>query len=401
MNSAWFKVAKYEFLRHLLRRGFLWAVLGMPVLFLAIGGGAAWFFSRQNDTPMGVVDNAGIFQNPDTFPPVDDDAAPLRGFTDVDTALTALEDGEIQAYFVLPADFATNSDIEFVHNGDTYDGITGDFRDYIRAGLLASEDPRLQSAFANGDLDTNFTTLAEDESLGNPLNAILPYLFGFIAAIGIFTSAGYLIQAVVDEKENRTMEILITSITPLQLVMGKIIGLVTLGLLQIGIWLLFALIGLTILASRIPDFPALSISPTMIFIAIAWFIPYYMIVASLMAAVGISVTEVSEGQQTVGIISMLSMSPLWLFALFLSAPNSPIAVAMTLNPFSSFLTILMRWGVTDIPIWQMVASWGILVGTAIFAIYLVSRVLRVGMLRYGQKLTFKDIRRLLLGGELT
>ena len=99
----------------------------------------------------------------------------------------------------------------------------------------------------------------------------------------------------------------------------------------------------------------------------------------------------------VSIVSILSMFPLYFTWLIIENPNSTFTVILSLIPFSSPLTMLTRTQVTTVPIWQLLLSWLILAGTAVFALYLASRLLRLGMLRYGKKLTLREIRQQLRG----
>jgi ABC-2 type transport system permease protein len=99
---------------------------------------------------------------------------------------------------------------------------------------------------------------------------------------------------------------------------------------------------------------------------------------------------VSEGQQATGFISLFSMAPLWFIFIFLNSPNSPLAVALSLIPFTAPISMLVRWQVTEVPAWQLLVSWLLLAGTAVFSLFLVSRLLRVGMLRYGQPLRWRE-----------
>ena len=126
--------------------------------------------------------------------------------------------------------------------------------------------------------------------------------------------------------------------------------------------------------------------------AAAWFVPFYLLIASLIAAIGISVTAVAEGQQMVGIVSLLSMFPLYFSWLIIQNPHSTFTLILSLIPFSSPLVMLTRVQITTVPLWQMVVSWLILAGTAVFALYLASRLLEFGMLRYGKKLTWREVR---------
>jgi ABC-2 type transport system permease protein len=208
--------------------------------------------------------------------------------------------------------------------------------------------------------------------------------------MGIFTTGGYLLQAVVDEKENRTMEIMATSIKPEYMMIGKIAGLVALGFVQLTIWIIGAVGILLFLKSRLPELEALSFPTETAVVAFLWFVPFYLLTASIWAGIGLMVTEVSEGQQALSVLSILTMSPLWLTVLFLQNPNSPLAVLFSMIPFTSPLTILLRRGGGTIPLWQMIASWIILLISAALSTYAVSRLLRLGMLRYGKRVTLRE-----------
>jgi ABC-2 type transport system permease protein len=340
---------------------------------------------------VGVVDLSGRLLPAADYQPADGDSVPLLPFADAGTAKAALEEGEIQAYFVVPADYPTTSEVEYYHMGDSYEGATDDIDEYLRASVLAESDPAVAHRFSADPLSVNFVSLSEEERLGGAASFILPFAFGFIFVIGIFTTAGYLLQAIVDEKENRTMEILVTSLSPERLMIGKILGLVAVGLTQIGIWVAAGVIGYQIARANIPTIPDITIPFSDVAIAIAWFLPFYLLIACLMAAIGISVTATSEGQQASGILSLLCFSPYWFLALFIENPDSPLAVFLTLFPFSSAITLLMRWQFTDVPTWQLIVSWLILAASAALALFLVSRLLHLGMLRYGQRLSLREI----------
>ena len=375
-----------------MRRSFLFAVLGMPVMMLAIVAGVVWFFTSRADDPVGVVDQAGIVLEPAAYAAIEEDGMPFVMFDTETAAHDALMNDGVQAYFILPADYLQTGRVTLYHNGDTFDEIPGEIADYLRASLLSSGDPLLLARFRDGNLDIEFRSLAEPGEQKSELGFVLAFVVGFIFLIAIFATSGLLLQAIVDEKENRTMEILITSLKPSQLMVGKVIGLIALGLIQIAVWLGLVMLGLLIARANFPQFPTISVSPQAILVAVAWFVPFYVMVASLISAVGISITAVAEGQQMVGIISILSMFPLYFSWLIIESPNSTFSLILSLIPFSAPLVMLTRIQITTVPIWQLLLSWLILAGTAVLALYLVSRLLRFGMLRYGKKLSWREIR---------
>ena len=383
-------VLRHEFLRHVTRRSFLFAVLGFPLLMVLIFGGIVLFINSQEDEPVGVVDEAGLLLDPAVYQELDEgNSVPFRAFTDETAAEAALEQGDIQAYALIAADYLASGRVTLFHQGDTFEGINSDIIAYLRASLLHGAEPALSQRFRQ-NLDVEFVSLDEERGRDNPLALFLPFILGFIFLIAIFSTSGMLIQAIVDEKENRTMEILITSLAPEQLMVGKIMGLVVLGFVQIAAWLGFALIGFLIARANIAGFPDLVIPTSSILAAVAWFVPFYIMIAALMTAVGISVTAASEAQQAVGIVSIVAMFPLYFTFLILTSPDSALSVTLSLIPFSAPLTILTRLQVTDVPVWQLILSWVLLAAAAALALFLVSRLLRYGMLRYGQRVSLRE-----------
>lgn len=386
-------VARYEFRRHVWRKGFLFTVLGIPLLFILIIGGIVLFFTAKHNVPVGVVDHSGQLISLEDYVPPEERPVQFISFATEAAAYTALNNDEIQGFYVVPDNYLDTGQLSFIHDGNPYEGIGSDFRDYLRASLLTQSDlsPEIAGYFIPGSLAINTITLDQgSNSRNNPAGFFIAFVFALVFVISVFTTAGFLVQAVVDEKENRTMEILITSLRPESLMTGKIIGLVALGFTQIIIWLIGAFIATVIARANIPNFPVIEIPGAILGIGLLWFVPYYIMIAALITAVGVSVTAVSEGQQLSGIISVTSMVPFWFFYFFITSPNSPLVVALSLIPLTSPLSLIIRWSITEIPLWQMIISWGLLAGTAVFSVFLVGRLMKVGMLRYGKKLTLRD-----------
>lgn len=394
-------VARHEFWRHVLRRGFLFAIIGMPLLLLFIIGGSIWFFASGIRDPVGVVDQSGLMLPVADYTPAEPRLVPIRAFDSETAARQALEQGDIQAYFLVPPEFPDPYQVSLYYLEEPHEAIQPAFWRYLRAGLLQEAEPAVAHRFVDGPADITFVSLAEERGRGSPVGFILPYLFSLLSVVAIFTTAGYLLQAVVDEKENRTMEILITAVSPTQLMAGKIIGLVGVGLVQIGLWMAGLAVLFLILRANIQELEVIEVPLSTVLVAVAWFGPFYLLVATLIAAIGISVTSVSEGQQATSVVSLLSVAPLWFTFIFLNSPNSPLAIALTLFPFTAPISVLVRWQMTAVPAWQLLVSWLLLAITAVLSLFLVSRLLRVGMLRYGQPLRLGEAWRAVVGGRST
>ena len=187
------------------------------------------------------------------------------------------------------------------------------------------------------------------------------------------------------------MEVMVTSMTPEEMIGGKSLGLISVSLTQLLIWLLTVIAGLIVGAQFVEQLRGIGVPWALLAIIALYFLPAFALVAGMMTAIGSAVTETRQGQQMSGVINLLFVAPFFFLALILANPNSPVAVALTLFPTTAFITVTMRWGLTVIPLWQMILSWLLLVSSAGLSVWAAARILRVGMLRYGQRLTLRSM----------
>jgi ABC-2 type transport system permease protein len=209
-------------------------------------------------------------------------------------------------------------------------------------------------------------------------------MFFLFAVMG---ASGYFLQVVTDEKENRTMEIMITSISPAQMIGGKSVGLVAVGLTQLFVWISSIAIAWMVAKQFFVTLQLIELPWDILIIFAIFFLPSYAIIAGMMICIGSVVTELQEGQQISGVINLLFTFPIFFAALVFADPNSPLLIFLSFWPTTSLMTILMRWGLTVIPIWQVALSWVISVITGFGVVWIASRLFRSGMLRYGQRIT--------------
>ena len=128
-----------------------------------------------------------------------------------------------------------------------------------------------------------------------------------------------------------------------------------------------------------------------------FFFPAYILLSGIMVALGAATTEVQQAQQVAGLLNLLFMAPIFALVLLMENPSHPLSVFLTLFPTTSFLTISLRWAMGNIPAWQLVTAWVLLVASAVFAVWAAARVFRAGMLRYGQPLSVKSVLAALRG----
>jgi ABC-2 type transport system permease protein len=260
--------------------------------------------------------------------------------------------------------------------------------------LVAAHGP---AAYANRlsdpmDLTLRSTGGALELSEENLMIAfIMPYIFAMIFMMATMVTSQFLMLGVVEEKESRVMEILVTSSTPEQLMAGKVLGLGGLALTQLGVW---AVAGLGIAAFSGPDSvvaQVLKLPPGFLVVVIIYFLLGFIFMSSVMAGIGASVTAEQEGRQLNQIVSLVFVAPVIAGFAFIIDPNGTIPVILSLIPFTAPVSMMMRLPMAAVPLWQILLSMALLVLATVLAVWVSARVFRLGMLMYGKRLRLRDM----------
>lgn len=395
MRKLWL-VAKREYLRRVGEKSFLLATLGFPVLIIGVSVIAGFVAVGGRDSrPLGYVDLAGILDD-GVLPALAEESrefTAIEAYADMEVARAALDAGDIQAYYVVPRDYVAAKELTLVYSEDQPRASTiGDFREFVRASLVAQQRPEAREVLDEGlSITIRSTDGRRVMTEGGVPSFIVPFVVAFFLFFAISMAGGYLLQAMTEEKENRTMEIVTTSVSPEQLMSGKALGLIAVSLTQLLAWLALLIVGLWIAGRFVPELRGLGLPWGMLGVTVLYFVPTFVLIAGIMIAIGGAVTEQQQGQQVAGILNMLFVLPVFFLMLIFEQPDSPFLVLLTLFPTTGFLTILFRWGLGSVPWWQMVASWILVTGSALVSIWVAAKVFRVGMLQYGQRLSLRAI----------
>jgi ABC-2 type transport system permease protein len=394
MSKLW-QVALQEYRRHVFNRRFVFGLLSVPLVILLLVGLIFLIIAMEiNTTPIGYVDHSGLLSDPVPAPKpsAPDRQVAMIAFTNETDAQSALDAGRIQAYYVLPADYLATGALRVVHVNDLKSPASQQFYDFLGANLLKGTDPAIAARLVKG---ADVTVQSADGSRNLSSNGWFSFVFPMIAGIGfiiaMFTSGGYLMQAVVEEKENRTMEVIITSVSPNQFMAGKIVGDTCVGLTQILAWLLLIIIPILVERNAIPFLQSIQLSSQTLAVLVFTMLPSFVLVAALMATIGATVTEAREGQQMTGLISLPVWIPYMLIGLLMSSPNSSLSLALSMIPLTAPVAMLVRDGLTILPVWQIALSAAIQIACALAAIWLAGRAFRLGMLRYGKRLSWREL----------
>lgn len=191
------------------------------------------------------------------------------------------------------------------------------------------------------------------------------------------------------------MEMVITSLSPVELVSGKVLGMTLLSLTQVGIWALGAGIAVGLALSGRAGDQAITIPWGALMWAVLLGVPGYFLYAALASGLGVIAGDHQQARQLAGVLGILGMSPAYMMGPLVGAIDSPLAVGLTLFPLSAPMIALFRMALTDVPLWQLATSLGILIISLIGSVWFVARIFRAAMLMYGQSLNPRQILRAL------
>lgn len=403
-NAKWWTVAAHEFGIHVRRKGFILATLGMP-LFFAISFGLIAFFATRSDgaSSIGYVDQSEITRSQPAQVVITGTLQPditVIRYPDEAQARADTASERIDGYIVIPADYLTSGALRGVAEDSLPNSSQNAFEKFLSRTLVANDGSIAAARLERPITEIRSRTLASPREATRGQGVVLfmaPYLFGIFFFIGIFSSSSYLMTALVEEKENRVMEILATSIKPWALMAGKILGLGLLGLLQITVWLLVVVGAFLLARSQIAAIASLSVPTGVLVVAVLMFIPSYLLVAASLSTVGAAVSAVQEGQQLSGVVSILMIAPVWFLPAIIRAPNGLLATATSIFPFTAPIVMMQRVALTDVPAWQIGLSFAVVSLSAIGMMWVAGKVMRFGMLRYGKRLSLRDIGQALRG----
>jgi len=380
-----FIVAKHEFLTTVKTKGFIFSMV-LPLLVLLPMMFVMGFIPQMgSETPqnIGFVDETGSLQISENF----------IKFGDVVSAKRALLEDAISAFFVLPANYLETGNVTVYSKGGFFSSCpSSSIEAFLITNLLREsnlDEPmkeRIKEPANEKVITLNEKGEVEEKS---GVGFFIPYVLGILLILAIMTSSGYLMQGIVMEKENKTVEILLSSMSANELLSGKILGFGSAGLLQVLVWICFG--GpIIVLSPSASLFHEIRISWVFI-LAIVYFILGYLLFAASMACVAAPASTVRDAQQGATIFTILGILPLLLLSVITMAPNSVIAKVLTYVPYTTSVTTLMRITLVEVPIYELVASLVILVISVLIMFKLSAKIFRTGMLMYGKKMKIKDV----------
>jgi ABC-2 type transport system permease protein len=340
---------------------------------------------------IGLVDEANLIE---VMPPGFPDDIFVR-FLDEASARASLEDGQIEQYVRLPADYVSAHQIEvydrnfqILSTGEgmgvaSLGGDSGWVLPYIINYNLVG-DEQLLAALRNPvpgalaeyhALRPSTGSETADEATATIIGTALPYIYYFLLIMG----GSYLMRSVVAEKENRTAEVLLVSLDPRQLMIGKMLAMSAVMWLQVIVWVGGGIVLLN-RGAELLNMAQLSLSLSFWVWAIVFLVFGYLLFASVMAAAGAIAPNAREAGQVIWLLIIPLMPTLMFGPEFVSDPNGTLAVVLSLIPFSAPSAMVTRLAVAQVPLWQILASLAGVIVVAYLFIVLAGRLFRAGNL---------------------
>ncbi|MCT2564623.1 ABC transporter permease [Chryseobacterium herbae] len=430
MNNIYL-ITKREFLTQVKKKSFIILTLLAPLLLVGFGAVIGLMFkANESHSIIEVVDKSGLFKDQlksndklnYVFVSAADEKAKINNLKDNESLDGILILPELKGQDYTSLENSTRLIVNAKMGFDTKQKIVSDITDVIKKEKikqLGIEESQLNS------LDKSFTLKTinvsdnnkEDSDLAFGVKSGLSILLMYVTFMFIIIYGVRVMRSVLEEKNNRVVEIIISSVKPFELMMGKILGVTLVALTQFLIWISMSVVGALVLNTGFASFQknipggnealaskldiakiATQIShsllelnfPLIIFVFIVFFLLGYIFYSSIYAAIGSAVDNETETQQfTLFAILPLTLGMYGSFSL-MNNPDGPLGFWLSIIPFTSPVAMIARipFGV---PAWQIALSITLLLGTTIFMIFLAGKIYRVGILMYGNKATLKEI----------
>ncbi len=389
-------VARYEYIHHVAKRRFWIALLGMPLGFLLIMALSVLFsYLSFDNEPVGYIDQANLITQPQEVPEkigFTDIFIQLLPYSDEDSARTDTENGKLQGFVVIPVGYQSTYSVTYFSNKQPSSDVVRQINRLIRENMLLQEQiPHLERIEAGSQISLQSLDGSQSSDGTGWHRIFVPILIGILYFILVMSCGGYLLQSLVEEKQNRTMEIMITSMTPNQLMIGKIVGNLGVGFTQILVWVVILAIGLLVFRDRLPFLGDLNLSPGYMAISLALLVLAFIVSAGLISIIGATMSTVEEGQSVNGLMVMPTMLPFYFFQTFLTNPNGIIPRILSYFPLSAPFSLSLRMAFTKIPAWEIISVFAILIISIALVFWLSGKAFRRGLLEYSKKLKLRDL----------
>lgn len=411
-------VARFELLSVVKRWSYLIATFGLPIFLAAVSGtvlGVQTYFLTQRaeeSSAFGLVDHAGVvdrsvFEDREGARVWGKNGSDVVLYDDQDVATRDLESGRLRALYVVEKDYLQSGEVRAIQSERTpLLSMRGTMVEPLLRSLLRKSllDGRLDqdvqnrvispAVFVRARLGPEGVEVTDvDEAIDLLMRTTIPLFLGVLLLTALLSASGYLVQTVATDKESKIVEVLLSSVTPEEILAGKLFGLGAAGLVQFAAWtsmVIFVALTASAAVATVVTVPwlALAVSPLL-------FVLGYLFLGSLMLATAALGANAAESQKLTMGWAMLAILPLMVLVILLEDPNGTLGQVMTWIPFTSPLTVIIRLAVepSGVAWWEVTGAIVLLVISIWLAIRIGARLFRVGFLLTGSRPSLAELWR--------
>ena len=393
-------VFKFETIRVLKKPTFWLMALGFPLMFAALYGIMFWSQSttmqaakelEKQEFSLAVTDDSKLVR-PELLM-----AAKTKTVESKEAGINDVKNGKIDAYIYFPKDISKQKvevygkDVGLFQNGKY-----GAVAQSLLSQSVASSVSQAQVAILQNKVQLSSTTYLDGKEHGGINEMIAPGLFLVIFFMLVTFFGNQMLTSSTEEKENRTVEMLLTMVKTDTLITGKILSLMVLALIQMLVIVLPVAAGYLAFGSKLQlpnmDLSLLVFDPVRIGLALVIFLASFMMFTGMLVTLGAMMPTAKEASQWFGLVIMLIFGPFYGITAFVSFPDSPFVKFLSLFPFTAPIPLLLRNAVGNLPMWEGLLGVALLIVAAVFVLWLAVRVFRYGAMSYDSKLSLSALR---------
>lgn len=393
-------VFKFETIRVLKKPTFWLMALGFPLMFAALYGIMFWSQSttmqaakelEKQEFSLAVTDDSKLVR-PELLM-----AAKTKTVESKEAGINDVKNGKIDAYIYFPKDIGKQKvevygkDVGLFQNGKY-----GAVAQSLLSQSVASTVGQAQVAILQNKVQLSSTTYLDGKEHGGINEMIAPGLFLVIFFMLITFFGNQMLTSSTEEKENRTVEMLLTMVKTDTLITGKILSLMVLALIQMLVIILPVAAGYLAFGSKLQlpnmDLSLLVFDPVRIGLALVIFLASFMMFTGMLVTLGAMMPTAKEASQWFGLVIMLIFGPFYGITAFVSFPDSPFVKFLSLFPFTAPIPLLLRNAVGNLSAWEGLLGVALLILAAVFVLWLAVRIFRYGAMSYDSKLSLSALR---------
>lgn len=392
-------VVNFEIIRTLKKKSFWIMAFGFPFMMAIIFGIVFLSNEATSDAVDKLKDQQFSIEITDESNLISSDmlaSLHIKSLDAKDQGVDNVKNGKIDSYIYVPSDLSKNpveiygKSVDIFNNG-RYETVA---RYILEASVQANTSSQIQQVLAS-KFSTVTKTYKDGQVYDPTQEMIVPGAFLILFYLLIAFFGNQMLTSTTEEKENRVIEMILTTIEAKTLIVGKIMSLILLALLQGAIIVVPALLGYILLGDQLKlpsiDLSSLPFNWSSIGIAILIFSSSFMLFTGLLVLIGSSVPTAKDAGGFIGIVMMMLFGPLYAITLFVSSPDSPLVIGLSLFPLTAPIPLLLRNAVGNLQPWEIAVAIPILVISAYLTITLAVRVFRYGALEYSRKISLKEI----------